>query len=95
MGSSGLISGLISGCLAMLRQLRARAFSSVRHDWTRKEVRKGWSPSKSRQVGDIYHQPLLELAFQAAAVHRQHFDPREVQQSTLLSIKTGLDDLPV
>ena len=41
------------------------------------------------QIGDIYHQPLLELVFQAASVHRQFFDPKEVQQSTLLSIKTG------
>jgi len=40
-------------------------------------------------VGKIYRQPLLELVFQAAATHRIHFDPREVQQSTLLSIKTG------
>ena len=27
--------------------------------------------------------------FRAAQVHRQHFDPAEVQISTLLSIKTG------
>lgn len=33
--------------------------------------------------------PLLELVYQAASVHRVHFDPREVQQCTLLSIKTG------
>ncbi|RHY26046.1 hypothetical protein DYB32_007908, partial [Aphanomyces invadans] len=37
----------------------------------------------------IYEQPLLELVYQAATVHRIHFDPREVQQCTLLSIKTG------
>jgi biotin synthase len=33
--------------------------------------------------------PLPELMFQAQSVHRQHFDPTEVQISTLLSIKTG------
>lgn len=27
--------------------------------------------------------------FEAQQVHRQHFDPRHVQVSTLLSIKTG------
>lgn len=33
--------------------------------------------------------PLLELLWQAQLVHRAHFDPRSVQLSTLLSIKTG------
>lgn len=37
----------------------------------------------------MYEQPLLELVYKAATVHRMHFDPREVQQCTLLSIKTG------
>jgi len=33
--------------------------------------------------------PLLELVFEAARVHREHHDPRHVQCSQLLSIKTG------
>ncbi|HHR6016522.1 TPA: biotin synthase BioB [Providencia alcalifaciens] len=33
--------------------------------------------------------PFFELLFQAQQVHRQHFDPQQVQVSTLLSIKTG------
>ncbi len=33
--------------------------------------------------------PLPELLWQAQQVHRQHFDPTEVQLSSLLSIKTG------
>lgn len=33
--------------------------------------------------------PLLELVFEAATVHRAHHDPRKVQCSQLLSIKTG------
>lgn len=37
----------------------------------------------------IYNKPLLELVYEAATVHRQHHNPREVQVSTLLSIKTG------
>ncbi|MFX8661000.1 biotin synthase, partial [Acinetobacter baumannii] len=30
-----------------------------------------------------------DLLFRAQSVHRAHFDPNEVQLSTLLSIKTG------
>ena len=41
------------------------------------------------EIIEIHNQPLLELVFQAATVHRQHNNPREVQISTLLSIKTG------
>ena len=33
--------------------------------------------------------PFLDLVYQAAEVHRAHFNPREIQLSTLLSIKTG------
>ncbi|WP_319705522.1 biotin synthase BioB [Cronobacter sakazakii] len=41
------------------------------------------------QVTEIFEKPLLDLLFEAQQVHRQHFDPRQVQVSTLLSIKTG------
>lgn len=37
----------------------------------------------------LFNKPFLELMFEAQQVHRQHFDPRQVQVSTLLSIKTG------
>ena len=40
-------------------------------------------------VGALFERPLLELVFEAAAVHREHHDPRRVQCSQLLSIKTG------
>ncbi len=49
----------------------------LRHDWTRAEVRA------------LFALPFPELIFRAAAVHRENFDPAEVQISTLLSIKTG------
>ena len=49
----------------------------VRNDWTRDEVRA------------LFALPFSELLFEAARVHRQNFDPAEVQISTLLSIKTG------
>ena len=49
----------------------------IRHDWTREEVRA------------LFALPFPELMFRAQAIHRLHFDPTEVQISTLLSIKTG------
>ena len=49
----------------------------ARHDWTRDEIRA------------LFALPFNDLIFRAQGVHRQHFDPREVQISTLLSIKTG------
>ena len=56
---------------------RAEMPGLVRHDWTREEVR------------TLFALPLTELIFRAQTVHRLYFDPREVQISTLLSIKTG------
>src|SRR5882672_11152897 len=49
----------------------------VRNDWTRGEIRA------------LFALPFPELMFEAARIHRMHFDPSEVQISTLLSIKTG------
>ena len=37
----------------------------------------------------IYNQPLLELAYEAASIHREFHEPNEVQVCTLLSVKTG------
>ncbi|HVS08967.1 MAG TPA: biotin synthase BioB [Planctomycetota bacterium] len=42
-----------------------------------------------REVEALLDRPLLELVFEAAQVHREHHDPRRVQCSQLLSIKTG------
>jgi biotin synthase len=41
------------------------------------------------EVQALLERPLLELVFAAAGVHREHHDPRRVQCSQLLSIKTG------
>jgi biotin synthase len=38
---------------------------------------------------ELYNKPLLDLVFEAATIHRQYHNPREVQMSSLLSIKTG------
>ena len=55
-----------------------RAFDdSLRHDWTRDEVRA------------LFELPLSDLIFRAQTIHRAFFDPSAVQMSTLLSIKTG------
>ena len=40
-------------------------------------------------VEALFALPFMDLVFRAQQVHREHFDPREVQLSTLLSIKTG------
>ena len=53
------------------------ASSLPRHDWTRE------------QVSALFALPFPDLMFRAAQVHRENFDPTEVQISTLLSIKTG------
>jgi biotin synthase len=48
------------------------------------------TPSATRaRIAAMLALPLPELMFQAQSVHRQHFDPTEVQIATLLSIKTG------
>ncbi len=51
--------------------------ASIRNDWTR------------QQIAALFALPFPELMFRAMTVHRAHFDPTEVQISTLLSIKTG------
>ncbi len=45
-----------------------------------------WSVS---QVEALYQLPLMDLLFRAQQVHRENFDPNEVQRSALISIKTG------
>jgi len=49
----------------------------IRHDWTREETLA------------LFDLPFPELLHRASLVHRERFDPTEVQVSTLLSIKTG------
>ena len=48
-----------------------------RSDWTREEI------------AALFALPFADLLFRAQQVHRAHFDPNQVQTSTLLSIKTG------
>jgi len=48
--------------------------------------RSAWQVSGVAALMDL---PLSDLLFRAHQVHRENFDPNEVQLSTLLSIKTG------
>jgi biotin synthase len=64
--------------MSLLHQIPPVVASGLpRNDWTREEVRA------------LFALPFPELIFRAAQVHRDNFDPSEVQISTLLSIKTG------
>jgi biotin synthase len=49
-------------------------------------VRRNWTVEEALEV---YSQPFPDLIYQAQTVHREHFNPHEVQRSTLLSVKTG------
>lgn len=41
------------------------------------------------EVESLFALPFADLLYRAQQVHREHFDPNQVQLSTLLSIKTG------
>lgn len=51
--------------------------SAIRHDW------------QTGEIEALFEKPFNDLLFEAQQVHRAHFDPNQVQVSTLLSIKTG------
>lgn len=51
--------------------------SVIRHNWTLTEVQA------------LYALPFNDLMFEAQTIHRENFDPNQIQVSSLLSIKTG------
>ena len=51
--------------------------SILRHDW------------QADEVMALYALPFNDLLFKAQTIHRENFNPNEVQISSLLSIKTG------
>ena len=51
--------------------------STIRHDW------------QADEVLALYALPFNDLLFKAQTIHRENFNPNEVQISSLLSIKTG------
>jgi biotin synthase len=54
-----------------------KELGQIRHDWTLAEI------------NAIMNQPFNDLMFQAQTVHRMHFEPNEIQVSTLVNIKSG------
>jgi biotin synthase len=51
--------------------------SDIRHDWTLDEVE------------GLYNKPLMDLVFEAAAIHRGYHDSTDIEKCTLVSVKTG------
>lgn len=49
----------------------------IRHDW------------RIDEAEALFALPFADLLYRAQTVHRKHFDPNEIQVSSLLSIKTG------
>lgn len=60
-----------------LAVINPASLGQVRTDWTLAEV------------NALFAMPFADLLFHAQRVHRENFNPNEVQISTLLSIKTG------
>ncbi|MBE9562479.1 MAG: biotin synthase BioB [Proteobacteria bacterium] len=50
---------------------------SIRHDW------------KLTEILELFKLPLNDLIFTAQSIHRDNFNPNQVQLSTLLNIKAG------
>jgi biotin synthase len=51
--------------------------NALRRDWQRVEIQ------------SLFNLPFMDLIYRAHTAHREHFDPNQIQMSTLLSIKTG------
>ena len=51
--------------------------SQIKNDWSINEIE------------DLFNLPFNDLLFKSHSIHRENFNPSQVQVSTLLSIKTG------
>jgi len=58
----------------------------VKNRYTMSDIRNNWT---KEEILAIFNKPLLELVYEAATMHRKYHDPRSVQVSSLISIKTG------
>jgi biotin synthase len=54
-----------------------RGIGTIRRDWRRAEAEA------------LYNLPFADLMFRAQSIHRNHFDPNQIETASLLSIKTG------
>ncbi|KRR04388.1 biotin synthase [Bradyrhizobium jicamae] len=52
----------------------------------RAPLRSGWERAEAEA---LYSLPFADLVFQAQSVHRDNFDPNQLETASLLSIKTG------
>ncbi|HVA98153.1 MAG TPA: biotin synthase BioB [Bacteroidia bacterium] len=50
------------------------------------EIKNSWTKD---EILEVYNTPLMELVYRAASVHHQYNNAKEVQISSLISIKTG------
>lgn len=60
--------------------------SSEHHIKAPFELKNDWQHSEIKAIYDL---PMNDLLFQAHTIHRENFEPNQVQTSTLMSIKTG------
>lgn len=72
--SSSPVLGVSNGFASHLTDFK---LGEVRHDWAKE------------QIQALFDLPFNDLLFYAQSVHRQFFNPNQVQVSTLCSIKTG------
>ena len=64
--------------VASAKEVQATANNyACRHDWTQ------------QQISELFELPFNDLLHYAQSVHRQYFNPNEVQLSTLINIKSG------
>ncbi|XP_057847261.2 biotin synthase, mitochondrial [Cryptomeria japonica] len=75
--TSSSFSPLLNFSSAASIEAEKAVTNGPRYDWTRP------------QIQSVYDSPLMDLLFHGAQVHRHSHKFREVQQCTLLSIKTG------
>src|SRR6202451_1988358 len=54
-----------------------QSIGTIRRDWRRAEAEA------------LYNLPFADLMFRAQSIHRNHFDPNQIETASLLSIKTG------
>ena len=77
--ADGLIEGRNDGqeIEQAIKQGIEKDIGAIRHDWRRTEAEA------------LYNLPFADLMFRAQSIHRNHFDPNQIETASLLSIKTG------
>ncbi|PQM40319.1 biotin synthase [Prunus yedoensis var. nudiflora] len=77
----------VGGCVALFIYSSLSSAAAIQAERTiRQGPRNDWNRD---EIKAVYGSPVLDLLFHGAQVHRHTHNFREVQQCTLLSIKTG------